>query len=216
MSTQIKKNGNWVTVAGGTRMWVGTKAALQAALDAGELVDGTAVMVTDDYDYDEAGNTTYSEIETVIGKYVDGKPVYRKVIAKDYVMTTDGTGADTGKVHTVWTDPDGGKHGIRLGRDFGAISALSIDTLVNVGGVVKIDNTQQWNITPGIGHQSIIAAADSLTTKNYGYVPKVAAVHTSVDGMLRFWLFDPEVVLHNNPPRTYKITMWVEYTKTTN
>lgn len=50
MSTQIKKNGNWVTVAGGTRMWVGTKAALQAALDAGELVDGTAVMVTDDYD----------------------------------------------------------------------------------------------------------------------------------------------------------------------
>lgn len=50
MSTQIKKNGNWVTVAGGTRMWVGTKAALQAALDAGELVDGTAVMVTDDYE----------------------------------------------------------------------------------------------------------------------------------------------------------------------
>lgn len=50
MSTKIKKNGNWVTVAGGTRMWVGTKAALQAALDAGELVDGTAVMVTDDYD----------------------------------------------------------------------------------------------------------------------------------------------------------------------
>ena len=50
MSTQIKKNGNWVTVAGGTRMWVGTKAALQAALDAGELVDGTAVIVTDDYE----------------------------------------------------------------------------------------------------------------------------------------------------------------------
>lgn len=50
MSTKIKKNGNWVTVAGGTRMWVGTKAALQTALDAGELVDGTAVMVTDDYD----------------------------------------------------------------------------------------------------------------------------------------------------------------------
>ena len=31
-------------------MWVGTKAALQTALAAGELVDGTAVMVTDDYD----------------------------------------------------------------------------------------------------------------------------------------------------------------------
>lgn len=57
MSTQIKKNGNWVTVAGGTRMWVGTKAALQAALDAGELEDGTAVMVTDDY---EKGNEVKS------------------------------------------------------------------------------------------------------------------------------------------------------------
>lgn len=56
MSTQIKKNGNWVTVAGGTRMWVGTKAALQAALDAGELVDGTAVMVTDDYDDTSLGH----------------------------------------------------------------------------------------------------------------------------------------------------------------
>ena len=37
MSIQIKKNDNWVTVAGGTRMWVGTKAALQAALDASAL-----------------------------------------------------------------------------------------------------------------------------------------------------------------------------------
>lgn len=57
MSTQIKKNDNWVTVAGGTRMWVGTKAALQAALDAGELVDGTAVMVTDDYDEEPTPET---------------------------------------------------------------------------------------------------------------------------------------------------------------
>ena len=47
--TMIKKNGHWVTVAGGQRMWVGTKAQLDAALAAGELEDGTAVMVTDDY-----------------------------------------------------------------------------------------------------------------------------------------------------------------------
>lgn len=63
MSTQIKKNGNWVTVAGGTRMWVGTKAALQAALDAGELVDGTAVMVTDDYDEQEMSGTLANSIQ---------------------------------------------------------------------------------------------------------------------------------------------------------
>lgn len=63
MSTQIKKNGNWVTVAGGTRMWVGTKAALQAALDAGEVVDGTAVMVTDDYEEIETGQLSNGDIK---------------------------------------------------------------------------------------------------------------------------------------------------------
>ena len=47
--TMIKKDGHWVTVAGGQRMWVGTKAQLNAALAAGELEDGTVVMVTDDY-----------------------------------------------------------------------------------------------------------------------------------------------------------------------
>lgn len=50
--TMIKKDGHWVTVAGGQRMWVGTKAQLDAALAAGELEDGTAVMVTDDYEGD--------------------------------------------------------------------------------------------------------------------------------------------------------------------
>lgn len=58
--TMIKKDGHWVTVAGGQRMWVGTKAQLNAALAAGELEDGTAVMVTDDYhdtsDYVITGN----------------------------------------------------------------------------------------------------------------------------------------------------------------
>lgn len=48
--TMIKKDGHWVTVAGGQRMWVGTKAQLDAALAAGELEDGTAIMVTDDYE----------------------------------------------------------------------------------------------------------------------------------------------------------------------
>lgn len=68
MSTQIKKNGNWVTVAGGTRMWVGTKAALQAALDAGELEDGTAVMVTDDY---EEGDRAYVRDQNTLSDWED-------------------------------------------------------------------------------------------------------------------------------------------------
>lgn len=48
--TRIKdSNGNWVTVAGGQRMWVGTKAQLDAALAAGELEDNTLTAVLDDY-----------------------------------------------------------------------------------------------------------------------------------------------------------------------
>lgn len=90
MSTKIKKNGNWVTVAGGTRMWVGTKAALQAALDAGELVDGTAVMVTDDYD--DATTDIYSTTETKTNKvWIDGKPIYRKVIHYTDVVAAGST-----------------------------------------------------------------------------------------------------------------------------
>lgn len=48
--TQIKDdNGNWVVVAGGQRTWVGTKAALQTALNNSEIPEGTPAMVTDDY-----------------------------------------------------------------------------------------------------------------------------------------------------------------------
>lgn len=69
--TMIKKDGHWVTVAGGQRMWVGTKAQLDAALAAGELEDGTAVMVTDDYEEttshdpsEVTWNTTYVDLGT--------------------------------------------------------------------------------------------------------------------------------------------------------
>lgn len=96
MSTMIKKNGNWVTVAGGTRMWVGTKAALQTALDAGELVDGTAVMVTDDY---EEGTDIYSTSETKTNKvWVDGKPIYRKVIHYTGVVIAGTTSVIIGNI----------------------------------------------------------------------------------------------------------------------
>lgn len=49
MSTLIKRNGTWTKVAGHT-VWAGTKNQLSAALEAGELADGTEVMVTNDYD----------------------------------------------------------------------------------------------------------------------------------------------------------------------
>lgn len=50
MSTLIKQNGKWVKTSGGTVMWVGTQAQLEEAMKGGEIPDGTAVMVTDDYE----------------------------------------------------------------------------------------------------------------------------------------------------------------------
>lgn len=55
MSTLIKKGNKWITVAGGTRLWTGTTEQLKDALEAGDLLDYTTVMVTDDYEAGGAG-----------------------------------------------------------------------------------------------------------------------------------------------------------------
>ena len=66
--TQIKdSNGNWVTVAGGQRMWVGTKAQLDTALAAGELEDNTLTAVLDDYTTDSNPECPRAELR---GTYV--------------------------------------------------------------------------------------------------------------------------------------------------
>jgi len=58
--TQIKDKttGNWVVVAGGQRTWVGTKEALQTALNNNEIPNGTPAMVTNDYDYEKNKKTS--------------------------------------------------------------------------------------------------------------------------------------------------------------
>ena len=58
--TQIKDKttGNWVVVAGGQRTWVGTKEALQTALNNSEIPNGTPAMVTNDYDYEKNNKTS--------------------------------------------------------------------------------------------------------------------------------------------------------------
>ena len=63
MSTLIKKNGTWVQVAGDT-FWKGTKAQLSAALENGEIADGTKVMVTNDYD---GGKIPVGVVEAYMG-----------------------------------------------------------------------------------------------------------------------------------------------------
>ena len=65
-----------VTLANGSRMWVGTKAAYEAAKQAGTMPNDVLIAITDD-----SQDNNYSTEEVLTGKFwIDGKPIYRKVI----------------------------------------------------------------------------------------------------------------------------------------
>ena len=71
--------GELVTLASGTRMWVGTKSAHDIAVANGTMPNNVMVCITDDAAGEEAW--TYSTEETNTGKtWIDGKPIYRKVL----------------------------------------------------------------------------------------------------------------------------------------
>ena len=64
----------------GTPTWTGTQAEYDAA--ESDIADGTIVNITDDDGNMVGARTTeiYSTDEIIIGRWIDGKPIYRKVI----------------------------------------------------------------------------------------------------------------------------------------
>ena len=93
--TQIKDdNGNWVAVAGGQRTWVGTKAALQTALNNDEIPNGTPVMVTDDYD---VGGPSPSKVYYLgYEKYGVGNTVTINTTGRHTMIVSPHTGSSNG------------------------------------------------------------------------------------------------------------------------
>lgn len=78
-------------IGGGSSTWVGTKAKFNA-LDKSQLKDEQEVIITDDYD---SNGNIYSTEEVVIGKWIDGKPLYRKAFTGlnlSFSATTDAWG----------------------------------------------------------------------------------------------------------------------------
>lgn len=74
-----KTTGELVTLANGTRMWIGTKEAHDLAVQQGTMPNNCMVCKTNDAAGEEAWE--YSTSETNTGKtWIDGKPIYRKVI----------------------------------------------------------------------------------------------------------------------------------------
>lgn len=64
----------------GTPTWTGTQAEYEIA--ESDIADGTIVNITDDDGNMVGARTTeiYSTDEIIIGKWIDGKPIYRKVL----------------------------------------------------------------------------------------------------------------------------------------
>ena len=69
--------GELVTLANGSRMWIGTKAAHDAAVTNGKVPNNCMVCITDDYPTDETDDYSTDETKT-FKHWIDGKPIYRK------------------------------------------------------------------------------------------------------------------------------------------
>lgn len=95
MSTLIKKGDKWITVAGGTRLWTGTSEQLKDALEAGDLLDYTTVMVTDDYDASGSSAAT-KELEERVAALESEHEHVRFQLAKGWSDGKGGFWDDTG------------------------------------------------------------------------------------------------------------------------
>ena len=92
MSSNIinKQTGELITLASGTRMWIGTQSAHDLAVQQGTMPNNCMVCITDDAAGEEAWE--YSTSETNTGKkWIDGKPIYRKVLKATSAATISTT-----------------------------------------------------------------------------------------------------------------------------
>ena len=65
------------------------KKVSQTTATQAQVVDGYSTSTTDSYSCNYVNSVnTYSTNETVIGKWIDGKPLYRKVIQNNVIGTT--------------------------------------------------------------------------------------------------------------------------------
>lgn len=72
-------NDSLVTLAGGQRLWVGTKSAHDAAVAAGTMPNNCCVAIIDDYPAEATDDFSLDEVRTN-RKWIDGKWIYKKVV----------------------------------------------------------------------------------------------------------------------------------------
>ena len=112
-----------VLASNGTRTWVGTEDALNAAIANGEIAPGTVadtyVEGEDSFKY----NLDYSTIEIDTGRlWIDGKHIFRKALTG----TTPATGNETFAVNVINAT-------ININS--------TVDKVVNIGGYVQYPNS---------------------------------------------------------------------------
>ena len=79
MSSNIinKQDGSLITIGNSARCWIGTKSAHDTAVAQGKMPNNVMVCITDQM----VDSEDYSTEEILTNKHwIDGKPIYRKVI----------------------------------------------------------------------------------------------------------------------------------------
>ena len=71
--------GESITLANGMRIALYTKEAYKLAKQQGRVANNILVGITNDYPADETNNYSTDETKT-FSKWIDGKPIYRKVV----------------------------------------------------------------------------------------------------------------------------------------
>lgn len=150
MSTNLvnKDTGELVTLANGTRMWIGTKTAHDLAVQQGTMPNNCMVCITDDAAGEEAWE--YSTSETRTGKtWIDGKPIYRRVVelvapsSGSYASTTTFTNTDIVAIYGTYTRAN---EAAVYPATFPTITNLSdaVTVMVNTNRKIEIRKGSNW------------------------------------------------------------------------
>lgn len=139
--------GELISLAGGTRTWIGTKAAYEAQKTAGTLPTDVLIIITDDEEQTEAEQISYDNTDSslVADNVQDAIDEITKAVASATNYST--TEVDTGR---VWLD---GKKIYRKGiiatKATGAnILELitGVSSVISVRGVLKSGEGYYYNI----------------------------------------------------------------------
>lgn len=113
------------TLASGQRVWIGSKDAYDAEKQAGTLPSNCLIAITDDSE-----DNNYSTEEKLTGKFwIDGKPLYRKVLVINSISSNTDVDVSSLNIETL-----------------AIISGFGFDSGINEMTIPFYDGTTLWSM----------------------------------------------------------------------